>query len=74
MKRIIKCLLLIITVFFLNFNVNAKTIRELQQELLDYEAKYNEAKKKQNLTKDEINEVNARILKINQNIEKVKKI
>lgn len=70
MKRIIKCLLLIITIFFLNFNVNAKTIRELQQELLDYEAKYNEAKKKQNLTKDEINEVNARILKINQNIEK----
>ena len=70
MKRIIKYILLILIVFTISVNVEAKTLKDLKNELANYEAEMKSARNKQQLTKNEINNVNARVKTIRETIDK----
>ncbi len=65
MKRVIICLLLIISLSFINTNVNAKTLGDLKKELAALEAKQKANNAKKKLTQNEISNANNRISTIN---------
>ena len=73
MKKIGQFLLLFILVFCVYIKVEAKTLKDLKNELAAYEKEMNEAKSKRQLTKNEINTVNARVSNIRSTIEKDEK-
>lgn len=70
MKRIIKYILLFLIVITISFNVEAKTLKDLKNELAAYESEMKSAKNKQQLTKNEINNVNSRVQTIRETIDK----
>ncbi len=70
MKKIVKYMLLLFLVFCINFNVEAKTLKDLKNELAKYESEMKSAKNKQQLTKTEIQNVNSRVKSISDTIEK----
>ena len=70
MKRIFACLIIFLVIFSLSFRVEAKTLRDLKNELAAYEKEMNQAKSKRNMTKSEISNINSRVKKIRDTIEK----
>lgn len=70
MKRIIGFLLVFLIIFSISFRVEAKTLRDLKNELAAYEKEMNQAKTKKNMTQSEINSINSRVKKIRETIEK----
>ena len=70
MKRIIGYILVFLIIFVISFNVEAKTLRDLKNELAAYEKEVNQATNKRNLTKSEINNVNNKVKNIRDTIEK----
>ena len=70
MKRIISYILLFLLIFSVSLKVEAKTLRDLKNELAAYEKEMNAAQNKTQMTKDEINNVNARVRTIRATIEK----
>ena len=70
MKRIINYVLLFLLVFCLFDKVEAKTLKDLKNELAAYEKEMKDAKNKTQLTKNEINNVNQRVRTIRTTIEK----
>lgn len=70
MKKIIKYILLILLVISLSYKVEAKTLKDLKNELAAYEKEMNAAKNKTKLTQTEINNVNQRVRTIRTTIEK----
>ena len=70
MRKIVKYILLLFLVFCVNFNVEAKTLKDLKNELAKYESEMKSAKNKQQLTKTEIQNVNSRVKSISDTIEK----
>ena len=69
MKRIIKYIMLFLLIFCLSYKVEAKTLKDLKNELAAYEQEMKNARNKTQLTKDEINNVNQRIKTIRATIE-----
>lgn len=70
MKKIITCIMLFLLVFCISFKVEAKTLKDLKNELAAYEKEMNAAKNKTQLTQTEINNVNQRVRTIRATIEK----
>lgn len=70
MKKIISYILIFLFIFCVSFKVEAKTLRDLKNQLAAYEKEMNEAKSKRQLTKNEINTVNARVSNIRATIAK----
>ena len=70
MKRIIGYLMIFLIIFGISFRVEAKTLRDLKNELAAYEKEMSQAKSKKQMTQNEINNVNARVKKIRETIEK----
>lgn len=70
MKRIIGYLLVFLIIFGISFNVEAKTLRDLKNELAAYEKEMNQATSKRNMTKTEINNINNKVKNIRDTIEK----
>lgn len=70
MKRVIKCILLFIIIFMPFYRVDAKTLKDLKNELAAYQQEMNAVKNKQKLTQDEINTVNTRVKTISDTIQK----
>ena len=71
MKKILfKVCLIILVIFSLNITANAKTLRDLKNELAELEKKRDENKRKENLTKQEMNQINGRISDITAQTEK----
>ena len=70
MKRIISYVLLFLLIFCVSFKVEAKTLKDLKNELAAYEREMNAVQNKTQMTKDEINNVNARVRTIRATIEK----
>lgn len=64
MKKSFKILLVFFISITIGFQVNAKTLKDLKNELAQYEKEYNEAKNKQKLTEKEISKTNGRIKEI----------
>ena len=60
-------------IFIPSYQVEAKTLRQLQEELDKLEKAYNENKNKKSLTQSEINTLNSQINTINANIINTKK-
>lgn len=73
MKRILNYLLIMLMIFVVYSKVDAKTLRDLKNELDVYEKQMNDAKNKQQLTQTEINNVNTRVKNISDTIEKDQK-
>ena len=69
MKRVIKCFSLIILIVMVSINVEAKTLRDLKNELAAYQKEMNEVKGKKNLTQGEINTINKKAREITDTIE-----
>lgn len=69
MKKIAKIVLIIFFVFLCNYNVEAKTLKDLKNELATLQKKQQENNNKKNLTQGEINKVNDRIGNITAEIE-----
>ena len=61
MKKIIKIVGLLLIIFSFNYNVSAKTLRDLKNELAAIKQKKSQNDSKKNLTKSEINSVNSNI-------------
>ena len=70
MRKIVKYILLIVIIFGISNHVEAKTLKDLKNELAAYEKEMNEAKNKQKLTQSEITSVNSRVKDISDTIEK----
>ena len=70
MKKIITYIFIFLVVLSLSFKVEAKTLKDLKNELAAYEQEMKEAKNKKALTQSEINSVNARVRTIRNTIEK----
>ena len=70
MKKIVKYILLILVIFCISFNVEAKTLKDLKNELAAYEKEMSSANYKKQLTKNEINNINERVKTIRTTIEK----
>ena len=70
MKRIINYVLLFLLVFCLFYKVDAKTLKDLKNELAAYEKEMSDVRNKTQLTKNEINNVNQRVRTIRTTIEK----
>jgi len=70
MKRIIKYILMFLIVFCVFSKVEAKTLKDLKNELAAYEKEMNAATNKKNMTQTEINNANARVKTIRSTIEK----
>ena len=70
MRKIIKYLLIFLIVFCISYNVEAKTLKDLKNELAAYEKEMNQAKNKRSLTQSEINSINSRVKTIRDTIEK----
>jgi murein DD-endopeptidase MepM/ murein hydrolase activator NlpD len=69
MKRIIGYLMIFLIIFGISFRVEAKTLRDLKNELAAYEKEMNQAKNKKKMTQSEINNINSRVKKIRDTIE-----
>lgn len=69
MKRTIGYLMIFLIVFSISFSVEAKTLKDLKNELAAYEKEMNQAKNKKKMTQSEINNVNSRVKKIRETIE-----
>ena len=69
MKKWVSYILLILLTFTISVKVDAKTLRDLKNELAAYEKEMNNAKNKKNLDQAEINNVNTRIRSITNTIE-----
>lgn len=67
-KKIIKIILLLLIIFIPVYKVEAKTLRQYQNELDKLESDYNANKSKKNLTKSEIDSLNGEISKITSSI------
>lgn len=70
MKRIIGYVMIFLIIFGITFNVEAKTLRDLKNELAAYEKEMNQATSKRNMTKSEINNINNKVKNIRDTIEK----
>ena len=70
MKRIIGYIIVFLIIFGISFNVEAKTLRDLKNELAAYEKEMNQATSKRNMTKTEINNINSKVKNIRDTIEK----
>jgi murein DD-endopeptidase MepM/ murein hydrolase activator NlpD len=70
MKKILKYIFLFILIFTIGIKVEAKTLKDLKNELAAYEKEMANAKNKKNLEQAEINSVNARVKTISETIEK----
>ena len=70
MKKIISYILVFILIFCISYKVEAKTLKDLKNELAAYEKEMNDAKNKTQLTKNEIDNINARVRTIRATIEK----
>lgn len=70
MRKIIRYMLLFLMIFTISFKVDAKTLKDLKNELSAYQKEMNEAKNKQKLTQSEINTVNTRVKTITETIQK----
>ena len=70
MKKIIKCILMLTLVICMVDNIEAKTLRDLKNELANYEKEMKEANNKKSLTQTEINTINERAKTISATIEK----
>ena len=70
MRKITKYILILLIVFCISINVEAKTLRDLKNELAAYEKEMGDAKNKRSLTQNEINTVNSRVRTIRDTIEK----
>ena len=70
MKRIMKYLLVFLLVLCVFSNVEAKTIKDLKNELAAYEKEMADAKNKRSMTEAEINNANARVKTIRSTIDK----
>ena len=70
MKKIIYFIMIFLIVFCISFRVEAKTLRDLKNELAAYEKEMSQAKNKKNMTQSEINSINSRVKKIRETIEK----
>ena len=70
MKRIASYILIFFMVFCVFIHVEAKTLKDLKNELAAYEKDMKEAKNKKNMTQNEINNANARVKTIRSTIEK----
>lgn len=70
MKKIVKYILLILVIFCISFNVEAKTLKDLKNELAAYEKEMSSANYKKQLTKNEINNINERVKTIRTTIDK----
>ena len=69
MKRKLIFIFIIMSMIFIpSYQVEAKTLRQLQEELDKLEKDYNENKNKKKLTESEINTLNSQINSINTNI------
>ena len=69
MKRKLIFIFIIMSMIFIpSYQVEAKTLRQLQEELDKLEKAYNENKNKKSLTQSEINTLNSQINTINANI------
>ena len=69
MKRKLIFIFIIISMILIpSYQVEAKTLRQLQEELNKLEKDYNENKNKKSLTQSEINTLNSQINTINANI------
>ena len=62
--------MIFLIIFGISFRVEAKTLRDLKNELAAYEKEMSQAKSKKQMTQNEINNVNARVKKIRETIEK----
>ena len=67
--KIFKYLLIVLFVVIVNYRVEAKTLKDLKNELAAYEKEMTEAKNKNRLTQNEINNVNERAKSITATIE-----
>ena len=70
MKRIVNYILVFLLVFCISLKVDAKTLKDLKNELANYEKEMSDATNKRNLTQTEINNANARVKTIRSTIEK----
>ncbi len=70
MKKVISYILVFLVVLSLSYKVEAKTLKDLKNELAAYEKEMNAAKNKKSMTQSEINSVNSRIKTIRSTIEK----
>jgi len=70
MKRIVRYICIFIIVLSISFHVEAKTLRDLKNELAAYEKEMSQAKTKRNMTQTEISNINSRVRKIRDTIEK----
>ena len=70
MKKLLKYLIMIVLVFGIYVKVDAKTLKDLKNELAAYEKEMTAAKNKKNMTQSEINSVNSRVKTIRSTIEK----
>ena len=70
MKKIISYVLIFLFIFCVSFKVEAKTLRDLKNQLAAYEKEMNDAKNKRQLTKNEIKTVNSRVSSIRSTIAK----
>ena len=70
MKKIISFVLLFLLIFSVSIKAEAKTLKDLKNELAAYEKEMSSAKNKSQLTKTEINNVNSRVRTIRATIEK----
>ena len=69
MRKILKYLLVILFIFCLSINVNAKTLKDLKNQLAAYEKEMNNAKNKKTLKQNEITSTNARVKQITETIQ-----
>ena len=60
MKRVFAYLMIFLVIFSISFRVEAKTLRDLKNELAAYEKEMNQAKNKKKMTQSEINNINSR--------------
>lgn len=70
MKRIIKYFLLTVIILSMFYKVDAKTLRDLKNELAAYEKEMKEAQNKKSLAQSEISTINQRVRVITDTIQK----
>lgn len=70
MKRIVKYIMIFILVICFSLNVDAKTLRDLKNELAAYEKDMNSAKNQKSKTQNEIRATNQRVKNITDTIQK----
>ena len=69
MKKVIKYILMITLIVGMSYNVDAKTLRDLKNELAAYQKEMNEVQNKKKLTQSEISTINAKAKKITDTID-----